>query len=323
MDNRRARPFSFADGSDSTLTETPGARVSDERPGKIDWRRPASPWEAESAVRRRQPPGAPAAPSFEVGRVVRRSASIVRGRWFELLVLTYVVGWGPLRIIAYTRPDGYRAGSHDLAAFGLTAAVSIGAGLIQNVALAMIMAASLRGHADSPGSSISKVLRALPALFPVWIALQLNTVWGLWASWINLAQALRSGARLVRFIAAESMLELTLAVVATAAVGVLIPVVIEERRGLLWSTSRAFRLMQGARWKVIALLMLYILAVALLSIPAAVLRLSHAGTAAAWVTSLLSAAMGALWCVVVAASYLELRETKEGAPHDQTAETFA
>src|SRR5581483_1305206 len=120
MDNRRARPFSFDDAGDSTLTETPGTHLPDEQPGQIDWRRPANSWEAGSVVRRRHPADALGAPSFEVGRVLRRSASIVRGRPIELLVVTYVIGWAPLRIIAYTLPNGYRAGSHDLGALGLT-----------------------------------------------------------------------------------------------------------------------------------------------------------------------------------------------------------
>jgi hypothetical protein len=81
--------------------------------------------------------------------------------------------------------------------------------------------------------------------------------------------------------------------------------------------------MHGARWKVIALLVLCDVADAVLPLPYNALRFSHAGTAAAWVTSLLSAALEALWCVVIAAAYLELREIKEGAPHDRTAETFA
>jgi hypothetical protein len=103
-----------------------------------------------------------------------------------------------------------------------------------------------------------------------------------------------------------------------AAIGVLYPVVIEEGGGLVSSMWRAWRLMRGVRWKLTGLLLLYVIALTILSVS----RSARAGPAAL-VTDLLSWAVDALWSVVIAASYLELRQVSEGAPHDQTAQMFA
>jgi hypothetical protein len=162
---------------------------------------------------------------FDVSSVIRRSANIVRGRWVELLVLTCAFLWAPGAIVAATVPIGYRPGSDDLVGFGLMAAVRVGRELIGNLALTTIMAAALRDQVTSLASSVAKVLLNLPTLVPIWLALGIDTAWRLWTNWIDLAP---NPDRLFGVFQTVSEVEMSLALVATATVGVLIPVAIEK-----------------------------------------------------------------------------------------------
>jgi hypothetical protein len=119
-----------------------------------------------------------------------------------------------------------------------------------------------------------------------------------------------------------------LALVAMVAVGVFYPVVLDEARGAFGAVSRAWRLMRGARWRFVSLLLLYVAMLLLTGLPEILLpielRADHAvRSIVSWLTGGLSVAVESWWSVVVVASFIELRFAKEGLPHDQTAEAFA
>jgi hypothetical protein len=278
---------------------------------------------AELEASRGEPPA-----RFEVGRVLRRSLDTVRSRWLELLVLTYALGWAPVHLIPFVVHDPYRIGSHNLAAFAQLAALSVGYGLIPQFASATIIAATLRNSAHSPGSSVVQVFRALPVLVPIWLVGEIDTAWRLWNSWTGALRTLIPNPnQLFELLMSVSLVEMAVGVAAAAAVGVLYPVVIEEGRDLLASVSRAWRLMRGARWKFVGLLALYALATGILGLAEPVLLDTHASgataTSARWAIGVAFSALGALWYVVIAVSYLELREAHDRPQHDQTAHMFA
>ena len=132
--------------------------------------------------------------------------------------------------------------------------------------------------------------------------------------------------RLVEVQLTVSGLEMLLVLTAIVAIGVFYPVVIEEGQSPLEGLSRAWRLMHRARWRFASQFLIYVATVFAISLPDTWLLAVRAGAtvrgAAEWLTAGFSAAAAALWCVVVVASYLELRSIREGASHLQTAQTF-
>jgi hypothetical protein len=284
-------------------------------------------------VRRPRPlPDLDAAPSarFEVGLVLRRSQDIVRRRWLELLVVTVVLCWALPPLIWLVAHRNYRDWSHDLTPLGLDAAVGIVAGVTYQFGLATVMATALRGQDEPIFSGLSRVIRALPVLIPVWLLSDVDTAWRHWASWTGFPGAGSLGQRaegILTAILTASALELFLVLVAAVTVGVFYPIVIDEGRGPFGAMTRAWRLMHGARWRFVSLFFLYVAMGFLISLPdvvATAVRAGHTVAAAVgWVTGGLSVAVASLWSVVVVASYIELRSVKEGPPHDQTAQAFA
>lgn len=255
------------------MTGTPGARPPDEQPVQIDWRRPASPYELGPVPRRPAHADVAAAPSvrFEIGHVLRRSHDIVRRRWLELLVVA-ALGWAlPLLILLVARGN-YRFWTHELTPTGTDAAVWISRDLTYSLAQWTIMATALRGRDQPAFSVILSVLRVLPVLVPVWLLTEVDAAWRLLASLTGYFDTLPLHQRADAIMTVLD-LELSLHFVATVTVGVLYPVVLNEGRGPLAAARRAWRLMQGARWRFAGLFLLYVAAVSLVSLP-------DAGTAA-------------------------------------------
>lgn len=308
------------------MTRAPGAPPPDEQPVQIDWRRPASPYELGPVPRRPAHAGVAAAPSgrFEIGHVLRRSHDIVRRRWLELLVVA-VLGWALPLLISLVARSNYRAWSHELTPAGVGVAVRISKGLTYSFAQWTIMATALRGRDQPAFSVILRVVRVLPVLIPVWLLSEVDVAWRLLASLTGYFDALPLNQR-VDAIITVSALELSLSFIAAATVGVFYPVVLNEGRGPFAATRRAWRLMQGARWRFAGLLLLYVAAVSLLSLPDGAANAARASNTLAdaigWVTGGLSVAIDLLWSVVVVASYCELRSVTDGPPHDQTAKVF-
>jgi hypothetical protein len=191
-----------------------------------------------------------------------------------------------------------------------------------------VMAIALRGREAPARSSIWQVLRALPVLLPAWLVSRIDTAWDFWVSWSG---SLRVGSlpidKIEEIQLAAFGFEMALVLTATLAIGVFYPVVLEEDQNLLGGVLRAWRLMRGARWRFASLFLIYLAIGFAISIPDAVALVLRAGAPVAdpvkWITGGLSDMVGAAWCVVVAASYIELRLVREGPPHAQTAQAFA
>jgi hypothetical protein len=319
----------FADAGGTTLTGDPDAPAP---PSAIDWRRPAGPSETAVQMRRPRRPrfdaSEEASSRFEVGRVLQRSFEIVQARWLELLLVTFILVWGIPHLIMLLAYSNVRSSSHDLTTLGLHTIVLLGTNLTRDFGLATVMTSALRGRDAPIFSSILQLLRALPALVPAWLASEFYTAWSLWVSWSGW---LRVGSlplvRLVEIQLAVSGLEMLLVLTAIVAIGVFYPVVIEEGQNALEGISRAWLLMQGARWRFASLFLIYVAMLFAISLPDTwVLAVRASATvrgAAEWLTGGFSATAVALWCVVVVASYVELRSIREGASYLQTAQTFA
>ncbi len=235
------------------------------------------------------------------------------------------LGWAlPLLILLVARGN-YRFWTHELTPTGADAAVWISRDLTYSLAQWTIMATALRGRDQPAFSVILSVLRVLPVLVPVWLLTEVDAAWRLLASLTGYFDTSPLHQRADAIMTVLD-LELSLHFVATVTVGVLYPVVLNEGRGPFAAARRAWRLMQGARWRFAGLFLLYVAAVSLVSLPDAgtAARASHnLADVIGWVTGALSVAIGSLWSVIVVASYVELRTVTDGPPHDQTAQVFA
>jgi len=257
---------------------------------------------------------------FEIGRVLRRSVSTVRRRWLELLLLTVAFVWGPWPLVYALVHAFHSAWSQGPASFGLRA----GLNLVEAFGLAAITAVALRERGGSPTASLGRVLRALPALLPAWVASDYDIAWRFWAYSTGLFQKGRLSADvLADFLLLVAGLELLLAMAVAAGIGVFYPVVLAERRGPLEAMQRAWLLLRGARWKVVSLYLLYLAAYFVITLPSVLTTIARGPSGpVGWITGALADAAQSFWWVAVAASYIELREVKEGAPYDQIAEVF-
>lgn len=104
---------------------------------------------------------------------------------------------------------------------------------------------------------------------------------------------------------------------------VAVPVLIQERRDILDSMARSRDLTKGSRWALLGLWLILIVGGALVGIvvPRLVVPLNF--TFGLIVEALVKAAVTVLSSVAVAASYVELRQAKEGTSVEQLAEIFS
>jgi len=127
------------------------------------------------------------------------------------------------------------------------------------------------------------------------------------------------------------LVEIITSTLVLVGVGIVSAVVVGERRGTVGSLGRAWRLMSGSRWRFVALCLLVEAGPAVVgviwSLGRVALGSSHpaaaAITAGSWAVFALERGVDAVWAVVVAAAYLELRRAREGAVEGDVAQIFA
>jgi hypothetical protein len=132
-----------------------------------------------------------------------------------------------------------------------------------------------------------------------------------------------------------SLGEVAFALAVIGAWGVLVPTVAVEEAGLIPSMKRAWRLLSGSRWRLMAIFVVVIVIAALPSTLTAVfmrpisdaLHLNvaprDAFRAELEVASVLGSIVTATWRVMVGVAYLELRRVQEGVVVGDVAEVFA
>jgi len=112
---------------------------------------------------------------------------------------------------------------------------------------------------------------------------------------------------------------------------VAIPAVVEEKQGVFAAIGRSRSLTRGARWKIFALALVAVVLLTLLSALGTGLLAALYGLEGmdrptiAWaiVNVVTSLASTVIWCTVISALFVELREWKEGASADTLQQIFA
>jgi len=103
---------------------------------------------------------------------------------------------------------------------------------------------------------------------------------------------------------------------------VAIPVLVEERPGVIASIKRSFELTRGSRWWILLLLVLLLFASSILSGARMAAFPSTFGLVPAALESLFSAISSLIFSIFLASLYLELRLIKEGVGAQGLAAIF-
>ena len=271
---------------------------------------------------------------FDAGRVVGMSLGVFRRQWRLILVLSLIV-WAIAVAQNVTGFAQYRHGSHDLrrfAAYWGFALAFVAVGWIKDAA---IVSASLEapGERRSLVRAISDSLRVFAPLLPYRVVSSGPALlWNGWAAW-----ALSGGvAHIVELELAVGAALWLYGLVCIGLFGLIIPIALVERPGLVTMLGRSVVLLAPGRWRFLALAILTDVVgalpatlggglVAFTATQVAARGVSQSayfrieGVAAALLASLVTA----LWLIIVAVSYREFRRLREGAPHDQLATIFA
>ncbi len=261
-------------------------------------------------------------------------------RWGTIAILALVVGWAPVALMLLAFALQLISGARSLASLtsaptqALWWAAPLLAGLLMRTSVTSVALTPPETQA-SVFTALGAAIAALPALFPLWLLGELPLLTARLLTATYAAPTPLGSAQLTL-----TLLSWALAVVLTFSFAVFAPVVLSERAGLLEALGGAWRLMDGSRWKLLAL---YLLVQAMIAASAYIARL---GVMVAWpaalpwpqanllelilrvlvggaVGQLPAAALQALWAVLIAVAYLELRRLHDGLGPGQVAEVFA
>ncbi|RVD58947.1 hypothetical protein EN828_19370 [Mesorhizobium sp. M2D.F.Ca.ET.185.01.1.1] len=102
-----------------------------------------------------------------------------------------------------------------------------------------------------------------------------------------------------------------------------VPVLIQERRGVFGSMSRSRALTKGSRWSLFGLFLILIIIAMIIQWGMLLVLVLFGGILAEVGSALVQAVVSMVLSVATAASYVELRQAKEGASIDELAEIFS
>jgi hypothetical protein len=275
-------------------------------------------------------------PKLDLGRVISGGFSVIQRRWPVLGVFvlgSLALDWAE-DLTHFVR---YKAGSHELPSF----AVYIGDSLVL-LLVAWLRDIGLTGAAVQPASprpsvavSLGAAFRALPTLLPVAIVVALPSLipnyWLMWTGFDDGVRVTHFAEILIYSSVAATIFWLALA----AGWGLLIPVVVVERRRLIPALGRAWNLISGNRWRLLALFVVVGVIGSLPGILGPIVTLPiteaihYSGRLADFrsVERLVSRAfeviVASVWPVMTGVIYLELRRLRDGIADGDVSEIFA
>ncbi|HEY3800795.1 MAG TPA: hypothetical protein VGL58_20770 [Caulobacteraceae bacterium] len=264
---------------------------------------------------------------LKIDDVQKRTIAILRERWTPILILSFGLGFFPQLLLGLGLPTPYRTGSHDAVAFTLQTVKVVGEDLLASFASATVIAAALSTHRRTlTASSVKAVTAGLPILALIWGIDEAEHGWSLWLLWNRGFPTTRSPMSIAFEAVASDWAFLFVSVAAFLTVGLVTPVILAERNGMLTSLRTALRLSDGSRWPLFGMLVLYGIVLAILTIPSAAVVLAHAGKGItqtlSWIDTAVYHAVGTVWWVAMAASYLELKRLHDGVLHGELVTVF-
>lgn len=244
-------------------------------------------------------------PRIDIGRVVQGGFQAIGRRLPAYLLLAVLLGGVPAFLTQYSILS--IEGTEDAQTLWFMSGAGVAGVIIAMIAGAVLQAAVVRcaildlgGRGCDVAESLVEGLKLILPLIGITILTSIAVMLGL-------------------------VLLIVPGIIFYLALSVAVPVLVEERRGVIGSMERSAELTKGSRWRIFALVLLYFVVYALLAagIGAAVLA---GGFDAPLGLALLEAVFGTLTALLVAAMlaslYVELRTVKEGASFEALAAVF-
>lgn len=273
---------------------------------------------------------------LDIGRVIGRAFQLIRRRWATLGAFFagyQAIAWG---FALFVRPHE-QDGRHD-PQLALSIALYLGFECLVWLRDTAMIATALQTSPANRLASIADAARAavrlFPTLAPFFAFAELPSLAEtLWRRWTGASQL--QAAQLSELLLATGFAELAFALVTIGCWGVVAPVAIVEGGGLWNALARAWRLLSGSRWRLVAIYIVVSVGGAAPAMLAAALTLPFEGAlhAAGYSASFLRIEFGAAaflasivmatWRVMIAVAYLELRRVREGIVVGDVAEVFA
>lgn len=244
--------------------------------------------------------------------------------WGAMLAALALFGWAPQIVgnFAYLQiTHVVTAGSAgSIANFAIFGFINLAAPLVLR---AVTMAMALRPPRTSIGTATAAVLKAAPALAPIWL-------FSLAVSGALLALQYAGAVRQYGWMLAA--VGWPLGLLSAVIIGIYSPVVLAEGLGPVAAVRRSFTLLSGSRWKFVAL---YLVAQLIAAAPGFAARevaqlggLIRFGAEALSLATLVAGQLGldavlVWWSAVAVAAYLELARLREGLAPRDVVEVFA
>lgn len=247
---------------------------------------------------------APTAESFDVGRLIARGVAVIGRQFVPFAVLSILLVGLPTFLIQFFVLGEVSKGNFTFFFSGTWALGLLVSFLSAALLQAALVRASIRDLLEEPVEVVPNLVEALRLLLPV---IAVSLLYGLMAILGMLLLIVPGIMIYIAFI-------------------VSIPVLVEERQGIIGSLKRSAELTRGSRWWIFLMLILLILVSSVIGgifalanapfLAASRISLAIVQTASSTVTGLVSAAM-------LASLYAELRLIKEGARGESLAAIFS
>ena len=249
--------------------------------------------------------------SISIGAVLSRGFAAIGSNPTTFFGIAFLLGGLPgmvlsaLRTPAAVTPAGVPTSAYALIA--VSSVINLLLYFVINGALVRATIVAANGGRSSLGESLGAGLRLLGPL------IGLGIVFGLGVGF-------------------ASVLLLVPGVILYVWWSVSVPVLVEERPGILASLGRSRALTKGARWRIFALHLLIFVALMIVSAVAGLfaiagLRGGVPSTGTTLLLALFQAVVGTLWqaCLpaITTSLYLELRDWKEGSGSEKLTEIFS
>jgi hypothetical protein len=236
-----------------------------------------------------------------IGRVIARGWASLTHHWLAFLSPAFLIVGAPTLLIETLL--GVPAGGNWIRSVGAASALLLLAvyTILDSFLRGTLVRSSILDMSGRPadiGGSLGEALSILPALVGLSIA---TTI----AMAIGFVLLVIPGFMVI------------------AALSVAIPVLVQERPGVINSMMRSAELTSGSRWPIFGLLILYGLVTWALQVVAIAVGAAFGGAAASFVKALTSSATVALLSAMTASLYVELRAAKEGDGAEALADIFA
>lgn len=244
--------------------------------------------------------------SLDIGRVISRGFQVLGSQFVTFIPLAVVLVGIPAVLLQLLMPTDTTDPTQALAAvanplFWLAMLLNLLLASLLQVALVRAAILDIRGERVGLGELLVYSLKLLPSLIGITLLTGLGVVFGM-------------------------ILLIVPGIILLCMWSVAVPVLVEERLGVVGSMKRSAELTKGSRWWIFLLFVIYLIAG---SIAGALFAGAGLAPAAApsllfiIVTEIASLAVNLVSLAVLASLYIELRLLKDGVTESGLAEIFA